>query len=239
MLLAIDIGNTFIKTGLFENDLLIFHASFSEDNFKDEILNLALKHNIQSVVVSSVGKLMESDNKWLVDTFNCLILNIETKVPFTNLYATPHSLGVDRIALTVAAMKSFPHQNVLIIDAGTCVTYDFINKKGEYLGGAIAPGIQSRYKSLHDHTANLPLLHKETPENFIGNNTINSIHAGVVNGIAHEIDGTIAQYKEVYKTLTVVLTGGDAEFLAKQLKSSIFVRPFFLLEGLNAVFNFQ
>lgn len=239
MLLAIDIGNTLIKTGLFENDLLIFNSSFSYDNFKDEILNLAHKHSIESVVVSSVGKLMEFDSKWLVDTFNCLILNNETKVPFTNLYDTPQSLGVDRIALTAAATKSFPYKNVLIIDAGTCVTYDFINKKAEYLGGAIAPGIQSRYKSLHDYTANLPLLHKETPKNFIGNNTINSIHAGVVHGITHEIDGTIAQYKEFYKTLTIVLTGGDAEFLAKQLKSSIFVRPFFLLEGLNTVFNFQ
>ena len=142
---------------------------------------------------------------------------------------------MDRIALAVAAVAYFPTKNILVIDAGTCVTYDFVTEKAHYLGGAIAPGVASRYKSLHDYTANLPLLEKQVPKNFIGDSTSASIHSGVINGMSREIDGVIAQYKETYKKLTVVLTGGDAEFLAGQLKSSIFVRPFFLIEGLFTI----
>jgi type III pantothenate kinase len=235
MQLVIDIGNTFIKIGLFEKDALRIHAMFEHDDFRREINQIIQKYDIKSSIVSSVGKLKDIDKQWLSDNLAVLVLNQETKVPFINRYETPHTLGVDRIALAAAASINFPKHNVLILDAGTCITYDFIDCNNTYWGGAISLGVQSRYRALHDYTAKLPLLEKQNPENYLGNNTQNSIHSGVVNGTLQEIEGVINQYSTDYKKLTVVLTGGDAEFLAKQLKSSIFVRPFFLLEGLYTI----
>ena len=162
-----------------------------------------------------------------------------TNLPFKNLYSTPKTLGIDRIALVCASVGEFPDNNVLIIDAGTCITYDFINSKNEYLGGAISPGVRMRYKAMHNQTANLPLLTTEVPKQIIGDSTANSMHSGVVNGVLNEIDGTISQYKEKYQDLTVILTGGDAKMLSKQLKSSIFANSNFLLEGLNFILQFN
>ena len=122
-----------------------------------------------------------------------------------------------------------------MIDAGTCITYDFITKQCEYLGGAISLGIQMRYKALHEFTAKLPLLEPNELQNFIGVDTNTSIHSGVINGVSNEIDGIIKQYQKKYQELTVVLTGGDTYFLSKQLKSVIFAHPNFVLEGLHTI----
>ncbi|MFT7498501.1 MAG: type III pantothenate kinase, partial [Porticoccaceae bacterium] len=145
----------------------------------------------------------------------------------------------DRIALASASVFKFPNKNVLVIDAGTCITYDFIDKKGVYYGGAIAPGIEMRYKSLYTFTDKLPLLDVTDPKQLTGNSTEESIHSGIVNGILSEIEGMIDRYKEKNKELTVVLTGGDTNFLAKRLKNSIFANPNFLLEGLNNILNYN
>jgi len=144
-------------------------------------------------------------------------------------------LGVDRIALVANAVEKFYKKNVLIIDAGTCITYDFVNDSQEYLGGAISLGIEMRYKALNNYTSKLPLLEKNIPENFIGKTTDENIHSGVNNGVLNEINGVIEQYERENSVLTIVLTGGDTYFLAKQLKSSIFANPNFVLEGLNTI----
>ncbi len=123
----------------------------------------------------------------------------------------------------------------MIIDAGTCITYDFITSENVYLGGAISPGIRLRYQSLNNLTENLPLLEKKAPKNLIGNSSKESIHSGVINGVLMEIDGAIQEYNKKNKDLTVILTGGDANFLSKRLKSSIFANSNFLLEGLNFI----
>ena len=164
-------------------------------------------------------------------------LNHKLRLPFKNCYKTPKTLGVDRIALVSASVNQFPDQNVLVIDAGTCITYDFVTQRNEYLGGAISPGIRLRYESLHNLTANLPLLKKRQPENIIGNSTKSSIHSGVVIGVVKEMDGVINQYKAEHQDLTVILTGGDANFLSNQLKNSIFANSNFLLEGLNYILH--
>lgn len=238
MYLIIDIGNTQVKTAVFKADLMVNIEKFIINELPKKIREINHIYTINKALISSVGKLSKSNKTLLHKLFDCIELNQETQLPFINKYATPNTLGVDRIALVSAAVKQFPKENVLIIDAGTCITYDFITQDKKYLGGAIAPGIYSRYKSLHDYTENLPLLEKQIPSNFIGNSTKSSINSGVVNGICREIDGVIAQYKDTYKKLTVVLTGGDAEFLSSQLKSSIFARPFFLLEGLFTILKF-
>ena len=143
------------------------------------------------------------------------------------------------MALVSASVKHYPNNNVLIVDAGTCITYDFINNKNEYLGGAISPGLRMRYTSLNNLTANLPLLDISLPNDIMGNSTETSIHSGVVYGVLKEIDGVIEDYKLKYSDLTVILTGGDSNFLSKQLKSSIFATSNFLLEGLNFILQFN
>jgi len=235
MNLIIDIGNTRVKIALFNEDEIFKIESFKIKKFNEKLKAIHADYSIKNVLISSVGRLTKENKKMLVSLFDFVELNQNTKIPFVNKYATPHTLGVDRIALAAAASHLYPKESVLIIDAGTCVTYDFINAKNQYLGGAIAPGVLSRYKSLHDYTANLPLLGLEEPQNFIGNTTEESLHSGVVNGICREIDGVISQYKDSFGKLTVVLTGGDAKFLSSQLKSSIFVEPFFLVKGLNTI----
>jgi type III pantothenate kinase len=233
--LIIDIGNTRVKAAVFKEEALEELLYFSIDDFKLEINKIALKYKIKHALIAAVGQLTQEDQKLTHHLFKTHILNTKSILGFTNHYATPKTLGVDRIALAAAAVNKYPDKNVLIIDAGTCITYDFVTRKKEYLGGAISPGVRSRYKSLHDYTENLPLLQNKIPKSFIGDSTDESLHSGVVNGICREIDGVISQYRNNYGKLTIVLTGGDAKFLSSQLKSSIFVAPLFLLEGLYTI----
>jgi type III pantothenate kinase len=167
------------------------------------------------------------------------VLSPQSKIPFKNSYATPQTLGPDRMALATAAFYHNPKGNTLVIDAGTCITYDMVNDYGEYLGGAISPGLYMRYNALHEYTDKLPLLTPENILDFIGNATESSMHSGVVNGIALEIDGVIEQYRSRFRHLTVILTGGDAQFLSKRLKNTIFAHSNFLLEGLNQLLEYN
>jgi len=240
MNLIIDVGNSSIKLAVFKQEKIIFKKKTSSNNIQDEVNIIARKYKeIDKAIISSVGKLEKSNVSFIKNCFNTLVLDASTKVPFQNNYESPKTLGVDRIALVSAAILNYKKQNVLIIDAGTCITFDFINKENKYLGGAISPGIRVRYQSLNNLTANLPLLKTKLPANFIGNSTNESIHTGIINGILFEIEGTINQYSKNYKDLTVILTGGNADFLSKQLKSSIFANSNFLLEGLNYILEFN
>ena len=195
---------------------------------------------IGKAIVSSVGKLKPSHLSVLENEIDVIELSHDLKLPFENLYATPKTLGVDRIALVSASVEQFPDRNVLIIDAGTCITYDFINTKNEYLGGAISPGNPIAISgSLNNLTANLPLLDTEMPQDILGDSTQNSIHSGVVFGVLKEMDGIIDEYHRKYSDLTVILTGGDTKFLSNQLKNSIFANSNFLLEGLNFILEYN
>ncbi len=240
MNLVIDVGNTFVKLAVFNKGKITFNKSIEIRNVRESISLLKKQYKeINKAIISSVGELKSDDLKYINKHFKLLVLNAKTKLPFINKYETPNTLGIDRIALVSASVNQFPKNNVLIIDAGTCITYDFITTANEYLGGAISPGIRMRYKSLNNLTANLPLLKTEMPNTIIGNSTNESIHSGVVNGVLNEIDGVIADYKLKFSELTVILTGGDANFLSKQLKSSIFANSNFLLEGLNYILQFN
>jgi type III pantothenate kinase len=240
MNLIIDVGNTFIKLAVFSNNKLIKKDSVLHDELALSIEIFLKKHKkISKAIISSVGKLDTIQINKLKKKVSVLELTSKTKVPFKNLYKTPKTLGVDRIALVSASAFTHPNNNVLIIDAGTCITYDFINHKNEYLGGAISPGIKLRYQTLHNLTANLPLLKIKMPKNLIGTTTKSSIHSGVINGIIMEIDGIVKEYTKKYSDLTVILTGGDAKFLSKRLKSGIFANSNFLLEGLNQILEYN
>ena len=234
MLITIDIGNSRIKVAVFEQNTQIELFVFEPKEAQKKIENILKKYpNASHSVISSVGKLNSSVLNYLQKNTNLQIISHETKFPFTNLYATPKTLGIDRMVVSAGAVLKYPNQNRLVIDAGTCITYDFIDENNNYLGGAISPGIKIRYKSLNNYTSNLPLLEKKNIELFIGNSTENSIHSGIINGICYEIDGFISQYSLKNQDLTIILTGGDAEFLAKRLKNTIFANSNFLLESLN------
>ena len=235
MNLIIDVGNTRVKAAVFENNTLLKVLVFESESLLNKVDEIIKKFTIHAGIISSVGRITENELLQLQEKAPFLELNSSTKIPFKNLYKTPKTLGVDRIALVANAVRKYPKKDVLIIDAGTCITFDFVSYKKEYLGGAISLGIEMRYKALQNYTSKLPLLEKDIPKNVIGRSTKESMHSGVINGVLNEINGVINQYEKENSFLTVVLTGGDANFLAKQLKSSIFANPNFVLEGLNTI----
>ncbi|AWH74283.1 type III pantothenate kinase [Dokdonia sp. Dokd-P16] len=239
MQLIIDVGNTRVKTAVFNGDVLQAWHHFLLEDFIEEVGEFAGLYPINKAIISSVGRLSKEQAQSVQLRFPTIILSHKTPLPFKNDYGTPHTLGVDRIALVSAFAKAYPKKNGLIIDAGTCITYDFITAEGSYKGGAISPGLRLRYETLNNLTANLPLLEKQMPESIVGKSTHEAIHSGVVQGVLLEIDGAINHYKEHYNVETVIITGGDAEFLAKRLKNSIFAHSKFLLEGLNYILTYQ
>jgi type III pantothenate kinase len=235
MNLVIDIGNTQIKVAVFQQTILIFKDQFHLDEVISRVLSITEQYAIKRAIISHVTNLDRAVILELEKLVNLIELNHQTKLPFSNKYLTPKTLGVDRLALVAGAKGQFPDKNVLIIDAGSCITFDFINQDGTYFGGDISPGIGIRYKAVNHYTANLPLLDRTDVLPELGDSTQNAIHRGILNGVIQEIEGVISQYKRKYQKLTVVLTGGDTIFLAKNLKSSIFAIPNFLLEGLNSI----
>lgn len=239
MNLIIDVGNTRIKTAVFEDGKMIHNESLTANSFISEAKNIVKKYNCTNAIISSVGSINKSLIAELRAEINLIVLDYTTKVPFVNQYATPKTLGVDRIALVSSAVATYPNKNVLIIDAGSCITYDFVNNKGNYFGGAISPGLQMRYKALNVFTENLPLLEPSEIVELIGNSTETSIHSGIINGVINEIDGFIEQYRKKNTDLTIVLTGGDIKFLSNRLKNGIFANPIFLLEGLNTILTYN
>ena len=240
MNLIIDVGNTLVKFAVFKDSESVYNESAALKNFSDRYHKIRKEFpGLKHAIISSVGKLSKSEIATVENDLKVLLLNFNINLPFKNLYKTPSTLGVDRIALVCASVNQFPNKNVLIIDTGTCITYDFVTRKNNYLGGAISPGIRLRYKALNNLTANLPLLNTKTPKTIVGNSTEASIHSGVVIGVVKEIDGVISDYLERYPDLTVILTGGDAKFLSNQLKNTIFANSNFLMEGLNFILDFN
>jgi type III pantothenate kinase len=240
MILTIDVGNTRIKSAVFENDTLVEVMVFSNENCKEAIENILIKFDkITNLVVASVGKLGKEGFELFSNRVKIHFITREKAFPFKNNYATPHTLGIDRMVLSAGAVLKFPKQNRLVIDAGTCITYDFLDENDVYHGGAISPGIRLRYESMHNYTAKLPLLTIQEPENTIGNSTQQSIHSGVINGLTYEIEGYIKTLKSQNENFIIILTGGDSIFLAKRLKNTIFANSNFLLESLNNLYQYQ
>ena len=240
MILVIDVGNTQIKAAVFEQNTLQYKEIIPYSEWQIAVKKI-LKNfkKIKNIVVASVGKLNKEDFFELNSQINLFFISREIRFPFQNLYKTPNTLGIDRMILATGAILQFPNKNRLIIDAGTCITYDYVDSENNYLGGAISPGIRLRYQALNNYTAKLPLLTKEEPISSIGNSTNQSIHSGVINGVANEIDGFINDFMAKNENFIIILTGGDAEFLAKRLKNTIFANPNFLLESLNQTFQFN
>jgi type III pantothenate kinase len=240
MILALDIGNTRIKAAVFEGSTLMETFVFLNNELQKNIENILNKYKkITNLVVSSVSDVEKTTVIGFENVIKIHFVSNKDAFPFENCYETPLTLGNDRLVLATGATLQFPKQNRLVIDAGTCVTYDFINDENKYLGGAISPGLRLRYEALHNYTSKLPLLTIGNSEDFIGKSTSKSIHSGVINGLVYEIDGFIDEYKAKYSNFIIILTGGDSEFLAKRLKNTIFANSNFLLESLNQTFQYK
>ena len=239
MNIVIDVGNSRVKLAIFNKLEMVYNEVVSVKKIASTVNDLIKKYKCSNGIISSVGNLKKSQLKEIQQEINLIELSIETRTPFINKYETPKTLGVDRIALVVAAVENFNKSNVLIIDAGTCITYDYVNAKKEYFGGAISPGIKMRFNALHKFTNGLPLLKLQKDINLTGKTTNESIQSGVTIGVISEIDSFINKYREKNADLTVVLTGGDVKFLAKRLKNTIFANPNFLLEGLNHILTYN
>jgi type III pantothenate kinase len=239
MLLVIDVGNTRVKLFVYEHDVLRTTEVLLHDNFFENFLIFFKKNNlITHSILSSVANLDQRVINFLQIYTQLTMISYQSKLPFINKYATPATLGVDRIVLAAGAVLNYPDQNRLIIDAGTCITYDFVTDENEYIGGAISPGLKMRYDALAHFTAKLPLLSFNEPDFLIGNSTAESIHSGVFNGFVNEINGFITEYEKQFTNLAVILTGGDCNLLSTKIKSSIFANTNFLTESLKDLHDY-
>ena len=240
--LVIDFGNTFVKIALFENLKLteIFILPNNEIGKIEDILKKVKEISTEiNVIISSVIPYPEKIKLFFENNFHFTEFTTVTPIPLVNKYKTPATLGIDRLAAAVGATSIYSTKNILVIDAGTCITYDFINSKNEFIGGSISPGLNIRFKAINDYTANLPLLAPESIDYLTGKNTKESILSGILNGAIAEMDGFIEMYKKQYNEIIVVLTGGDYKFFEKKLKSSIFAVPNLVLTGLNVILEFN
>lgn len=240
MILTVDVGNTRIKAAVFEGNTTLENFVFDKSELEKKIEKILEKFpDCSDLVIASVGNVEKQSFLAFENRLKVHFFTHEDVFPFHNKYATPKTLGIDRMILAGGATLQFPKQNRLVIDAGTCITYDFIDENDNYLGGAISPGLRLRYESLHNFTARLPLLTLEEPDNYVGNSTPQAIHSGVVNGFVYEIDGFIDEYCGEFSNFIIILTGGDADFLAKRLKNTIFANSNFLLESLNQTYQYK
>lgn len=238
MNLVLDFGNTRIKAGIFKEQELQNNFVFDSET---ELMHFLFdKKNITNCIICSVT----DDHNLVVDklseSMKVILYSSSTKIPLKNLYKSLSTLGSDRIAASVGAYFFFQNKNVLTIDAGTCIKYNFVNNNNEYIGGAISPGLKMRLKALNHFTHALPLIELDKNyEKLTGATTEESILSGALTGAVCEVESIIERYKNAYKNLEVVITGGDADYLGKQLKSRFFTSQNILLIGLNTILNFN
>ena len=239
MNLIIDIGNTVAKIAAFNGNTLQ-EVIYDSNKTLEKLSAFCCKYIFERAIVATVidlGKQALIQLELL--SVPVLWLDEKTSLPIENLYETPLTLGYDRIAAVVGANEQFPDKNILVIDAGTCITYEFIDATGRYHGGNISPGMQMRFRALHQFTGRLPLVSAEGERVSIGKNTDTAIREGVLKGIEHEISGYIMAMKHKYPELLVFLTGGDDFSFDTNLKSIIFADRFLVLKGLNRILNYN
>ncbi len=242
MNLILDIGNTLSKVGLFEKNEVIEYKEYpilTVDLLKDFLIG---KNDIRNSILATVRQPDLEMEDFLRKNFNYFQMNAQLPIPLRNLYKTPETLGHDRLALAVAAAGIFPNQNNLVIGVGTCITIDFVNAGNEYLGGAILPGMEMKFKALNTFTAKLPLLSRENGNwkvSEIGNDTNSSVLSGVLNGSLFEIQGFVEHYQKQYPQINVIFTGGGHKYFVQNVNFKNFAEANLVMKGLNIILNFN
>ena len=238
MNLIIDLGNTRIKYFVFNNNNEIDSTNLNLDDWEIELNKLLDKYpSISRCIISDVNGSITREIENFLSPLPYIYCSSELKLPFESKYNPFNQLGSDRIALITSSVIKYPKENVLIIDLGTCITYDILTSNAIHLGGSISPGHVMRYKALNKFSGKLPLLDPEMVYKVIGENTEQAIHCGITNGIISEVKETINYYRKEFKFLKVILSGGDAQKLSKTLKNTIFANKNFLAKGLNFILS--
>ena len=238
--LCIDWGNTNIKAAIFDNDILQRSFVLSQETAVAQISGIIDANKPERAILCSVVDQSQEFAFVIKEKVkSLLVLDVHTHVPINNAYASPESLGPDRLAMVTGAHVLNPSQTHLVICLGTCITYNLVLKTRTFRGGAISPGLYMRLRAMHDYTRKLPEVPVEGDLVLLGYDTETGIRSGAVMGMAAEIDGMISAYAAINPEFNVILTGGDAPFFADKLKSKIFADPDVLLKGLNIILNYN
>lgn len=238
MNIAIDIGNTRTKIGIFEKNEI--HSIFIFDNNSEINIKEILKNSeINKAIISSTIDIPTNILNELQAIHTFIQLDETTKLPFENKYASKNTLGKDRLALIAAATAQYPNQNNLVIGCGTCITFNFINAHKQFLGGSIHPGLKMRLQAMHTFTGKLPLIELEDTVELIANDTKSNMLTGVLYAATKEIDGMIDEYLVKFPEMNIIITGGDSVLLDYRLKNQIFAIPNFTLIGLNHILEYN
>lgn len=233
-----DIGNTLVKWAIFQDNQLLESATI--EHLEVASVNSIAEKYPDAVCIVSTTRQKDASLESAFQRFRKFIpLSHQTPMPFVNRYKTPETLGLDRMALVAAAVSAYPNQHALVMDAGTCITLDFVDKHSNYLGGSIHPGLSMRLKAMHQFTGRLPLLPVQAAGEIMGNDTISCMQAGAINAAAIEMDAIIGMYKSQYPGCAVILTGGDSHLFFSLLKNEIFALPNFAIQGLLKIAQYN
>jgi type III pantothenate kinase len=236
MNVVVDSGNTYSKIGWFSGNTLIRY----EVNLEfDELIKQIKSAPPELLLYSSVSKPLDDFKRALQLDIPVLYLTSSTPVPIKKNYETPHTLGADRIAAAVGAYTLFPNQDIVVIDMGTCITYDLLSSQGIFEGGIISPGVRMRFKAMSSFTKRLPLIEPEGFPDLVGKSTSQAMQSGVMNGLLHEMEGIIDSYKEFSPSCKVIICGGDSTIFESRLKPTIFAVPELVLIGLNRILEYN
>ncbi len=241
--LVIDQGNTFTKIGIFDKGILI-HSDSSKNFDKTFVNRVRDRYAIDKLIISSVQNDYNDEYELrahlgLDNNIEVHLLSHSSSLPIKSKYKTPQTFGKDRLAALVGAHELYKGCPKLIIDAGTAITIDYLDAEGTFSGGNISPGLQTRFKALHDYTKKLPLLKPNINTPFMGLSTDEAMWSGVQNGVIFELDGYINHFNSLDISTKAILTGGDAYFFVEKLKNTIFVNLNLVQSGLNTILEYN
>lgn len=232
--LCFDFGNTRLKCAVFHGKNISEVVVLNNDE-AETIDNIVKQYHPDSAILSSVINHSPEVEKLLDQSTSFHKLSYQSKLPFTTPVGKPETIGADRLALAAASVAFFPRKHNLVVALGSCLTFNFVNKFGEFLGGSISPGLEMRFKAMHDHTAMLPMVEPDWNFPLIGYDTRTNLLSGVILGMSKEIDGFVDEYALRYSNFNAHLTGGNMPFFQPHLKNKIFADPYFLYKGLYAI----
>ncbi|MGI8951161.1 MAG: type III pantothenate kinase [Chitinophagaceae bacterium] len=236
--LCFDFGNSRLKCAILENSD-VKNVFVLEDALRETIEKIVQQFHPQKTILSSVIDHDAAIETFLSTNTKFHKLTSQSKLPFSTPVGKPETIGADRLALAAAAVELFPKQHNLVIGLGSCITYNFINKFHEFLGGSISPGLEMRFNAMHNFTAKLPLVKPDLNYPLIGYDTRTNILSGAIVGMQKEIDGVIDEYTKKFSNFNALLTGGDMPFFAPHLKNKIFANPHLIYKGLYAISEFN